>query len=227
MKQQILSIWTIVLLLLAGCNRSDELLQGTLELTLAVAHPVSTTVSTRTVDASLQVEIWSADGTTLLHQFVPGQSPNRLTLDGGNYLLKAFTPNYQTTYSNDELGEAKYYAEQTFEITPDVINRISCSVPMTNTAVSFTLPEDFSSWFTSYSFSVKQQATARTVSMEVGQTAYFDCTDGTAALLYTLTTINTDDEPHSDSGTLTTTAGTLYRITYSWQTKTLVWSAEE
>ena len=162
----------------------------------------------------------------MLRQFTPGQSPNRMTLQAGSYLLKAFTPNFQTTYGNDELGEAKYYAEKAFSIEPAVVNRISCPVPMTNTAVSLILPEGFNTWFKNYSFSIKQQTSSRNVSMTVGQTAYFDCTDGATSLLYTLTSVNTDDEPNSDSGTLSASAGTHYRITYAWETKSITWEKE-
>ena len=227
MKKTILSICTIILLMMTSCGNSEELLLGTLELSIAVEQPVSSTVSTRAVDAELQVEVWSVDGATMLHKFTPGQSPNRMTLEAGSYLLKAFTPNYQTTYGNDELGEAKYYAEKVFSIEPAVVNRISCPVPMINTAVSLSLPEGFNTWFTSYSFSIKQSTTSRTVSIEVGQTAYFDCTDGATSLLYTLTSINTDDEPNSDSNTLSASAGTHYRITYAWETKCLLAKKEE
>lgn len=226
MKKTILPIWTIILLMLTSCGNSEELLIGTLELSVAVVQPVSSTVSTRAVDADLQVEVWSADGATMLRQFTPGQSPNRMTLQAGSYLLKAFTPNYQTTYGNDELGEAKYYAEKAFSIEPAVVNRISCPVPMINTAVSLILPEGFNTWFKNYSFSIKQQTSSRNVSMTVGQTAYFDCTDRATSLLYTLTSVNTDDEPNSDSGTLSASAGTHYRITYAWETKSITWEEE-
>lgn len=212
--------------MLTSCGNSEELLIGTLELSVAVVQPVRSTVSTRAVDADLQVEVWSADGATMLRQFTPGQSPNRMTLQAGSYLLKAFTPNYQTTYGNDELGEAKYYEEKAFSIEPAVVNRISCPVPMINTAVSLILPEGFNTWFKNYSFSLKQQTNSRNVSMTVGQTAYFDCTDGATSLLYTLTSVNTDDEPNSDSGTLSASAGTHYRITYAWETKSITWEEE-
>lgn len=226
MRKTILPIWTIILLMLTSCGNSEELLIGTLELSVAVVQPVRSTVSTRAVDAELQVEVWSADGATMLRQFTPGQSPNRMTLQAGSYLLKAFTPNYQTTYGNDELGEAKYYAEKAFSIEAAVVNRISCPVPMTNTAVSLILPEGFNTWFKNYSFSIKQQTSSRNVSMTVGQTAYFDCTDRATSLLYTLTSVNTDDEPNSDSGTLSASAGTHYRITYAWETKSITWEEE-
>ena len=177
--------------------------------------------ATRAVDAELQLEIWSSDGATLVRQFAPGAFANRLTLEAGSYLLKAFTPNYTTSYSDTELGEAKYYAEKPFTIEADVVNRISFSVPMINTAVSLSLPSDFDTLFSSYSFTIKQQATQRNVTLNAGATAYFDCTASEADLLYTLMTINSDNEPHSDSGNLTAKASTLYLITYNWQTRSL------
>ena len=227
MKNKLLYLLFLLLMVTSCSHTADTPLLGTLELSIAVEQPVSSTVSTRAVDAELQVEVWSVDGATMLHKFTPGQSPNRMTLEAGSYLLKAFTPNYQTTYGNDELGEAKYYAEKVFSIEPAVVNRISCPVPMVNTAISLSLPEGFNTWFTSYSFSIKQSTTSRTVSIEVGQTAYFDCTDGATSLLYTLTSINTDDEPNSDSNTLSASAGTHYRITYAWETKCLLAKKEE
>ena len=227
MKNKLLYPLFLLLMVTSCSHTADTPLLGTLELSVAVEQPISNTVSTRAVDAELQVEVWSVDGATMLHQFTPGQSPNRMTLEAGSYLLKAFTPNYKTTYGNDELGEAKYYAERVFSIEPAVVNHISCSVPMINTAVSLSLPEGFNTWFTSYNFNIKQSTTSRTVSLEVGQTAYFDCSDGATSLLYTLTSINTDDEPNSDSNTLSASAGTHYRITYAWDTKCLLEKKEE
>ncbi len=226
MKNKLIYLLSLLLMVTSCSHTADTPLLGTLELSIAVEQPISSTVSTRAVDAELQVEVWSVDGATMLHQFTPGQSPNRMTLEAGSYLLKAFTPNYQTTYGNDELGEAKYYAEKAFSIEAAVVNRISCPVPMTNTAVSLILPEGFNTWFKNYSFSIKQQTSSRNVSMTVDQTAYFDCTDGATSLLYTLTSVNTDDEPNSDSGTLSASAGTHYRITYAWETKSITWEEE-
>ena len=213
----------IVLLISSACSSEEGgPLLGALELAVRLDTPVEVKASaTRAVDANLQVEIWSSDGSTLVRQFVPGANANRLTLQAGSYLLKAFTPNYTTTYSDTELGEAKYYAEQPFTIEADLINRISCSVPMINTAVSLSLPGDFNSDFSSYDFSVKQQETERTVSLTEGATAYFDCTQGSTTLLYNLITLNTDNESHSDSGQLTAAKGTHYSITYNWQTRSL------
>lgn len=195
---------------------------GSLELAVSLEAPVKVkATATRAVDAELQLEIWSSDGATLVRQFAPGAFANRLTLEAGSYLLKAFTPNYTTSYSDTELGEAKYYAEKPFTIEADVVNRISFSVPMINTAVSLSLPSDFDTLFSSYSFTIKQQATQRNVTLNAGATAYFDCTASEADLLYTLMTINSDNEPHSDSGNLTAKASTLYLITYNWQTRSL------
>ena len=158
-------------LALAGCSSEEGgPLLGSLELAVSLEAPVEVkATATRAVDAELQLEIWSGDGTTLVRQFAPGAFANRLTLEAGNYLLKAFTPNDTT----------------------------------------------------SYSFTIKQQATQRNVTLTAGATAYFDCTASEADLLYTLMTINSDNEPHSDSGNLTAKAGTLYHITYNWQTRSL------
>lgn len=210
-------------LALAGCSSEESgPLLGSLELAVSLEAPVEVkATATRAVDADLQLEIRSGDGTTLVRQFAPGAFANRLTLEAGSYLLKAFTPNYTTSYSDSELGEAKYYAEKSFTIEADAMNRVSCSVPMINTAVSFTLPNNFNTIFSSYSFTIKQQTTQRNVTLTAGATAYFDCTASEADLLYTLMTINSDNEPHSDSGNLTAKAGTLYHITYDWQTRSL------
>lgn len=213
----------VLCLALAGCSsEEDGPLLGSLELAVSLEAPVKVkATATRAMDAELQLEIWSSDGATLVRQFAPGAFANRLTLEAGSYLLKAFTPNYTTSYSDTELGEAKYYAEKPFTIEADVVNRISFSVPMINTAVSLSLPSDFDTLFSSYSFTIKQQATQRNVTLNAGATAYFDCTAGETDLLYTLMTINSDNEPHSDSGNLTAQVGTLYHITYNWQTRSL------
>lgn len=202
----------------ASCAQTEDVrpAMGTVSVVLS-KQAESPELITRTVDDDLQVDVLD-NGGAVLHHYDEGQAQaalNELMLEAGTYTLRAYTANYGYEYSNAERGEAKYYAETTFQVQAGRHMRLGLQVPMTNFAVSFTLPDDIASRFTGIRFALTRGD--RTQELSSGETAYFDLTPA-ADLTYSLTMTNADGETGSKSAVLPVErqkAGTHYTITYA------------
>lgn len=207
----------LAFLTLAACQRDEAERPertGTLALQLhrgAVPH-----ITTRAVDTDLALDVIKPDGTLFKH-YAPGEVPAKITLNADvTYTLKAYTDN-QTTWAaaRDGKGEACYVGETTVNVGEDDIKYVNYIVPMTNYAVTMTLPNKFEELFKSYTLTVI--CGDRTVDIkQQGDKAYFAL--GTP-FSYKLTATNTDDKT-SYTGTYeydkTTEAGKLYNVKYSY-----------
>lgn len=177
------------------------------------------TITTRTVDSDLYVEISDNESTTTYN---PGNTPSKIELTAGNYTLKAYNAAYkeQSSWGNDNKGEGAFYIDnKSFTIEEGKVNYLSVEVPMTNIGVRLALPEGFSNWFNTYSFNVS--AGNRSVSITNGETVYFNTGQD---ISYTLSAQNNDSEQKTDSKTITKdqiAAGTIYVITYNYATQSL------
>lgn len=209
----------LIALAFASCAQTEEDVRpamGTVSVVLS-KQAESPELVTRTVDNDLQVDVLD-NGGAVLHHYDEGQAQaalNELMLEAGIYTLRAYTANYGSEYSNAERGEAKYYAETTFQVQAGRHIRLGLRVPMTNMAVSFTLPDDIASRFTDIRFTLTRGD--RSQELPSGETAYFDLTPA-ADLEYTLEMTNADGETSSKSAVLPAErqkAGTHYTITYA------------
>lgn len=190
-------------------------------MTVEVANTES--ISTRAVDNDLYVEIWDEAGTSQVgEKYEPGKVPAKIELDPGNYTLKAYNAASLDQYSwtENDKGAAVYYIDnKSFTIEAGKVNYLSVEVPMTNIGVRLALPEGFSNWFKTYSFTISDGN--RSVSIDNGETAYFTIEQD---ISYTLSVTNNDDERKTDSKAITKdqiAAGTIYVITYDYATKAL------
>lgn len=196
-------------------------------MTVEVANTES--ISTRAVDNDLYVEISSQDVTPeVTLKYNPGDKiPSKIELDPGNYTLKAYnaafneqSSNEQSSWAEIDKGAAVYSVDQkSFTIEAGKVNYLSVEVPMINIGVRLALPEGFSNWFTTYSFTISDGN--RSVSIANGETAYFTIDQD---ISYTLSVTNNDDEQKTDSKAITKdqiAAGTIYVITYDYATKAL------
>lgn len=226
----ILYILTPLLFLLASCQQEDNLPssetgKGYLSLSsIEIEASTITPISTRAVSPELAIEIIKPDGTSVI-AFEAGaaQASGKIELQAGEYKLKAYSPNYGSTLQDDELGAPIYYKEQNFTIVEEKINYLSVQVPMTNIGVQFMLPEGFNNWFIDYAFSA--QIGNRKVTLQEGETAYFDLPESSNnKLQYSLSATNSDNEfmqqDNNFEGTLT--PGTVYGVTYSIATQSLL-----
>ncbi|MCD8310371.1 MAG: DUF4493 domain-containing protein, partial [Prevotellaceae bacterium] len=223
------------LLLLTACGDNDSPLSGSTTgsgtgyLSLAgvrLQAASGATLSTRTVDSDLAIDIYTSDDTdTPLQHFAAGEAAasGKIALDAGDYLLKAYTENYQDTFGDDDYGAAKHYVEQAFTIEEGKVNYLTVGVPMINFGVTFDLP-DLSEWFQSYSFTVSYNG--RTCHLtNIGDIAYFDLSGvDTTTLDITFSAVNNDGEQSEEIDHIVTTtleAGTIYQVEYAIETKSL------
>lgn len=225
-----LYITIISLILLASCQKEDYILslesdKGYLSISsIEVEKESITQISTRTVNPELAIEIVKSDGTPVVkYDAGAAEASAKIELEAGEYKLKAYSPNYGTTWQNDEKGESVYYKEQSFTIVAEKVNYLSVQVPMINIGVQFILPKGFSNWFNDYTFFA--QIGNRTVTLREGETAYFELPENNnTKLQYSLSATNSDNEHmQQDSkyeGILT--AGTIYEVTYSISTRSLL-----
>lgn len=214
--------YIFILFFLTSCREEEDipLNTGTGYLFLSsldIEASAVTPVSTRAVSPDLVIEILKADGTQVF-KFNAGaaEANGKIELDAGTYKLKAYSPNYGTTLENNEQGTPIYYKEQDFSIEPEKVNYLAVQVPMVNFGVQLVLPDNFSTLFDSYTFTV--QLGSRSVVLQEGETAYFDLTqENSGTLLYTLTATNSDDETQSKTDSYSElSAGIIYEITYHW-----------
>lgn len=166
------------------------------------------TVQTRAVDNDLYVEIWQNGNLYGEHEYAPGKVPAKIELPVGTYTLK--------TYNTEAYADGKpwYYGEQEFSIAEGKVNYLSYEVPLKNFGVKLQLPEGFEELFDAIEFLVEGQ------NLTDGEPYYFS--PETTSISYTLKATNEAGEEKTDNGTTNVTAGKLYTITYSFETKALV-----
>ena len=211
MKQTIL-YFIAGLFLLTGCTQeelslteSDQIGYLTVEdLTLQQAELIS--VGSRAADADLYVEITDAKATTTYN---PGTVPAKIELAAGTCTVKA----YNAAYKDNTTNAAKYYAETTVEIKEGKVEYLSLEVPMVNYGVTLSLPDNFSDWFSDYTFSIGKSTATETLKED--EVIYFDYQQGDV-LSYSLKVTSKEEA----DGTFIE-SGKIYQIIYNWETKAL------
>lgn len=215
------------LFLLTGCvkeelslTESNQVGYLTVEdLTLQQAEQIS--VGSRAVDADLYVEITDTNATTTYN---PGSVPAKIELAVGNCTVKA----YNAAYKDNTPNTAKYYAETKVEIKEGKVEYLSLEVPMVNYGVTLSLPDNFSDWFTDYTFSIGKKTAAETSVLKEGEVIYFDYQKGDV-LSYSLKVTSKEEADGtfmqsgsygSDEGKAIE-SGKIYQIIYNWETKAL------
>lgn len=224
MKQTIL-YFIAGLFLLTGCTQeelslteSDQIGYLTVEdLTLQQAELIS--VGSRAADADLYVEITDAKATTTYN---PGTVPAKIELAAGTCTVKA----YNAAYKDNTTNAAKYYAETTVEIKEGKVEYLSLEVPMVNYGVTLSLPDNFSDWFSDYTFSIGKSTATETLKED--EVIYFDYQQGDV-LSYSLKVTSKEEADGtftqigsygSDEGKAIE-SGKIYQIIYNWETKAL------
>lgn len=223
MKQTIL-YFIAGLFLLTGCTQEEPSLTesnqvGYLtveDLTPQQAEQIS--VGSRAVNADLYVEITDAKATTTYN---PGKVPAKIELAAGTCTVKA----YNAAYKDNTTNAAKYYAETTVEIKEGKVEYLSLEVPMVNYGVTLSLPDNFSAWFSDYTFSIGKSAATETFSLKEDEVIYFDYQKGDV-LSYSLK-VTSKEEAFTQTGSYGSDegkaieSGKIYQIIYNWETKAL------
>lgn len=187
---------------------------GNLELTLS-RGPLPCVLQ-RSVAEGLAVQLVRPDQSVYC-EYPAGAVPDRIQLEAGvTYTLRAFSENQSSwQVANAGKGEACYYGTTTVSVGADEVVKVNYAVPMTNYAVTLSLPELFSTLFKSYTFALTSGS--RNVTLREGEKAYFEVPQ---SFNYRLTATNTDDKT-SQHGFLEVSdvqAGKLYNVRYLYAT---------
>ncbi len=218
MKNSYNILYIVMALVLAACSQEEPspstTATGTLVLNVSTGRLPK--VVTRATDSDLVIELYESDGTLYRH-YDAGAAPDKLKLEAGKeYTVKAFTDNQDTWLTaNDGKGAACFIGDTTVTMEEDATVYCTYKVPMTNYAVTFTLPELFDNIFSSKTFTVK--CGSRTVELtQGGEKAYFSVDEG--GFSYQLQATNTDGKTSSHSAIdyPNVEAGKQYNVTYSY-----------
>ena len=224
MKHTLVYIATLCLLLTA-CQQ-EELPQGAQALGYLSLSAVEVEagdvqlISTRASETDdLIVALTDASGKKTEYDYF-----ETISCQPGTYELEIYNQAYK-----DKADAAQYYYKHEDPVvitegeTNDDVEPIS--VPMVNFGVKLQLPEGFDTWFPTYIYAVNGKE------LRDGEIAYFDYSSD-VEIEYTLTATNKDDEPFKKEGSnsddcwkeKTIAAGTIYIISYAWETQT--WKVE-
>lgn len=211
------------MLLLSFTSCSNEELAparktGTLELT--VSHGLLPSVATRAVDADLNVDVIDPSGQEATQHFAAGYVPAKIILTADKeYRIIAYTGNQNTWQSaNNGFGEPCFRGETTAIVEEDATVYVDYQVPMSNYAVTITLPERFSDYFKSYTFTVNDGLDgSRSLQIKEGQKGYFSAISG---FKYELWATNTDERTshHNPIEVEVVEGGKCYNIHYLYGT---------
>ncbi len=200
------------------CSCSNEMVAecgGTLSAELLPKQPYAVVLGTRATSPGLQVDIVDSKGNvTHFNEDETNSKLRTLTLPADTYTLKAYSANYNTIYSDSELGNEKWYAETTFVIRNGAMTQVVLDVPMKNFGLCFQLPPGTEQWFTNPEFIAVYSN--RIVTVPVGSTAYFDLNEG-QNITYQISLSNSDNETFHGSGERESSlieAGTVYTVSY-------------
>ena len=213
-------IYIIAACLTTSCSQEEMVpaAESTGTLVLQVSTGPEPQVGTRAVDADLTVELRNADG-SLYKKYLPGQTPDKILLVAGEaYTVRAYTDNqsdWQT--ANSGKGAACFFGETTVQVAEDETVYCNYQVPMTNYAVTLTLPDLFDQLFKSYSFLLTSSGRTDVVIRE-GEKAYFEAGTG---VTYRLTATNNDQITHSTATVMhrEVESGKCYTLTYYYDTE--------
>lgn len=212
----------ISILCLTACQNTEvvpEVKTGTLVLSL-YAGPKPSVKTRSNQDDLLAIRITRKDGKNFADgsqylEYVVTDATEKFVMEEGTFLIHAYSQN-QNTWHNDNggKGSACYVGDTEVTVAHDSTSYCIYEVPMTNYAVTLTLPELFHDLFSSYTFTVSSGN--RTVSLREGEKAYFSPYE--AGFTYQLSAINIDGDQHTASAILYTNVqrGKLYNLRYSF-----------
>lgn len=215
MKRLYLYIIICTIVSLTACQQeqlSPTAGEAVLELDLQRMGRPSAAV-TRAVDEDLAVDIFRQDGSLFVH-YNAGQVERKIVFEEeGTYRVVAYTDNQENwPLVNYGKGRPCYKADTTIVMEYDMVKRLQMRVPMTNYAVTLTLPDGFHNLFPTYTFTVASGD--RSIDLREGDKAYFSPKD--AGFIYKLSATNFDGDSHTSSEIRYTNVqpGKLYNIHY-------------
>lgn len=231
MKQTIyIQILSLLMLLVTACSQEELPVNdgnsGYLSLSVEVSDLKVNIVNTKAFDlpdVEFKIDILQNGAVYNNHSYKLTTLPAKVKLEKGNYTLKI----YQV---DNNIGPRYNEYEKEFAIEEGKTTNLgSVEMMMQNFGIALTLPDGFSDWFKSYTFTAKVGEASKT--LKSGEIAYFDFPDGLCDFSYELKATNQDGEEKisignylkdDNTGRPVLAANTIYFINYNMATKSFM-----
>ena len=230
MKQTIyIQILSLLMLLLTACSQEELPVNdgnsGYLSLSVEVSDVKVNIVNTKAFDlpdVEFKIDILQNDAVYNNHSYKLTTLPAKVKLEKGNYILKIYKV-------DNNIGPRYNEYEKEFAIEEGKTTNLGLvEMKMQNFGIALTLPDGFSDWFKSYTFTATVGEASKT--LESGEIAYFDFADGLSDFSYELKATNQDGEEKTsegyylkdNTGRPVLAANTIYLINYNMATKSFM-----
>ncbi len=230
MKQTIsIQILSLLMLLVTACSQEELPVNdgnsGYLSLSVEVSDVKMNIVNTKAFDlpdVEFKIDILQNDAVYNNHSYKLTTLPAKVKLEKGNYTLKIYKV-------DNNIGPKYNEYEKDFEIKEGKTTNLEpVEMKMQNFGIALTLPDGFSDWFESYTFTATVGEASKT--LKSGEIAYFDFADELRNFSYELKATNQDGEEKTSEGNYlkdntgrpVLAANTIYFINYNMATKSFM-----
>ena len=230
MKQTIyIQILSLLMLLVTACSQEELPVNdgnsGYLSLSVEVSDLKVNIVNTKAFDlpdVEFKIDILQNGAVYNNHSYKLTTLPAKVKLEKGNYTLKIYKV-------DNSIGPKYNEYEKDFAIEEGKTTNLGLvEMEMQNFGIALTLPDGFSDWFKSYTFTAKVGEASKT--LKSGEIAYFDFADGLRDFSYELKATNQDGEEKTskghylkdNTGRPVLAANTIYFINYNMATKSFM-----
>lgn len=233
MKQTIyIQILSLLMLLVTACSQEELPVNdgnsGYLSLSVEVSDVKMNIVNTKAFelpDVEFKIDILQ-NGAVNKHSYTLSDFPAKVKLDVGEYTLNIYN---DVVKASDPNSGPRYFHTQNFAIEEEKTTNLGLvEMKMQNFGIALTLPDGFSDWFKSYTFTATVGEASKT--LKSGEIAYFDFADGLSDFSYKLEATNQDGEEKTsegyylkdNTGRPVLAANTIYFINYNMATKSFM-----
>lgn len=231
MKQTIyIQILSLLMLLVTACSQEELPVNdgnsGYLSLSVEVSDVKVNIVNTKAFDlpdVEFKIDILQNGAVYNNHSYKLTTLPAKVKLEKGNYTLKIYKV-------DNNIGPKYNEYEKEFAIEEGKTTNLEpVEMKMQNFGIALTLPDGFSDWFKSYTFTATVGEASKT--LKSGEIVYFDFADGLRNFSYELKATNQDGEEKisignylkdDNTGRPVLAANTIYFINYNMATKSFM-----
>ncbi len=230
MKQTIyIQILSLLMLLVTACSQEELPVNdgnsGYLSLSVEVSDVKVNIVNTKAFDlpdVEFKIDILQNGAVYNNHSYKLTTLPAKVKLEKGNYTLKIYKV-------DNNIGPKYNEYEKEFAIEEGKTTNLGLvEMKMQNFGIALTLPDGFSDWFKSYTFTATVGEASKT--LKSGEIAYFDFADGLSDFSYELKATNQDGEEKTskgyylkdNTGRSVLAANAIYFINYNMATKSFM-----
>lgn len=230
MKQTIyIQVLSLLMLLVTACSQEELPVNdgnsGYLSLSVEVSDLKVNIVNTKAFDlpdVEFKIDILQNGAVYNNHSYKLTTLPAKVKLEKGNYTLKIYKV-------DNNIGPKYNEYEKEFAIEEGKTTNLEpVEMKMQNFGIALTLPDGFSDWFKSYTFTATVGEASKP--LKSGEIAYFDFADGLSDFSYELKATNQDGEEKTSKGNYlkdntgqpVLAANTIYFINYNMATKSFM-----